>query len=183
MTTKRTDRQKTRAAFARAFRQAGIPSLPAAMRANWRNVVMPWRMLPQPVALALIALVALAMVLDIGEEPIPAPAASEQGSGQRTVTLTLGDYIPGETPCVEDAVYDTVGETCIHVDRIMPIGSWCEYSEHYTHDVCFLADVSAVDFALAPTGTVAPATVEPTTTDTPTVTPTPTPTSTAPLMP
>ncbi len=75
MTTKRTERQKTRAAFARAFKQAGAPSLPAFIRANWRNILMPWRMLPMPIAWALIGLVALAMVLDTGSEEAPVVAA------------------------------------------------------------------------------------------------------------
>lgn len=34
------------------------------------------------------------------------------------ITLTLGDYVGGETPCLEDEVFDHVGQQCIHVDRI-----------------------------------------------------------------
>ncbi len=149
MTKKLTRNQKTRAAFARAFHSAGMSprGVNRIMRANWRNILMPWRMIPAPMAWALIGLVALAMVLDMGAEEAPVVASPD------TVTLTLGDYIPGESPCAEDAVYDTVGETCIHVDRIAPP---------------------------FPTGTVAPATVESTATasPTPTVTASPTPTGT-----
>ena len=131
MTKKLTRRQKTTAAFGRAFVVAGMrPRMVSRlMRAHWRNILMPWRMLPAPMAWALIGLVALAMLLDYGEgnegadanaaapSPTVTVAAAPTVAGA-TITLTLGQYIPGETPCEEDAVYDTVGEECIHVDRI-----------------------------------------------------------------
>ena len=90
MTTKRlSEMQKTRGAFGRAFAQAG-QSLPAALRINWRNVVMPWRMLPQPVALALIGLVALAMVIT------PSEADSKgDGNGCQAAALHLRDVFKG----------------------------------------------------------------------------------------
>ncbi len=117
MTKKLTRKQKARTAFARAFIAAGMSPRQASrmMRANWRNVLMPWRMIPQPVAFALIGLVALAMVLDMGEEePSPAMGAPD------TVTLTLGQYIPGESPCEEDELFDTVGVECVHIERVAP---------------------------------------------------------------
>lgn len=147
MTVKKTNRQKTSAAFGRAFKQAGVPSIPAVVRANWRNIVMPWRMIPQPVAFALIGLVALAMVLDMGAEastiggtsvPTDMDCAEDTviaftgvdtldcvhfeniPASYGTVTLTLGDYVPGESPCVEDEIYDTVAVECIHIDRVAP---------------------------------------------------------------
>ncbi len=116
MTKKLTRRQKTIGAFGRAFISAGMSprAVSRMMRANWRNVVMPWRMIPAPMAWALIGLVALAMILDMGDHEEPAKAAPD------TVTLTLGDYIPSESPCAEDEVYDTVGVRCVHIDRISP---------------------------------------------------------------
>lgn len=129
MTKKLTRRQKTISAFGRAFLVAGVrPRMVSRiMRANWRNIIMPWRMIPAPMAWALIGLVALAMVLDYGSEGsegsvagAPVSIAVAPTGAPDTITLTLGDYIAGETPCEEDAVYDTVGRECIHVDRIMP---------------------------------------------------------------
>ena len=86
MTTKRrTEIQKTRGAFARAFTQAGR-SLPTALRLNWRNVLMPWRLLPMPVALALIGLVALAMIIAPDE-------ATGKGNGCRAAALDVRDTL------------------------------------------------------------------------------------------
>ncbi len=146
-TPRKTDMQKTRGAFARAFTQTG-QAIPALLRTNWRNIVMPWRMLPHPVALALIGLVALAMVLDMGEEPVSTIGSTAVPStldcaedtviaftgvdtlacvhfenipaSYGTVTLTLGDYVPGESPCAEDEIYDTVAVECVHIDRVAP---------------------------------------------------------------
>lgn len=56
-------------------------------------------------------------------ERVGASAPSEAPtptSVQGTVTLTVGDYVPGETPCQEDELYDHVTDVCIHVDRVGP---------------------------------------------------------------
>jgi len=108
MTKKLTRNQKTRAAFGRAFVTAGMSPRAASriMRANWRNVVMPWRMIPNSIVLALIALVALAMVLDIGEEPVSptmsAPDAvvcvAEQEAEQEAEPTEQAPAMPRATP-------------------------------------------------------------------------------------
>ena len=108
MTTKRkTEIEKARGQFVRAFRQLGR-SLPAALRANWRNVLMPWRMLPLPLALALVALIALAMVLD---------------EGDATSATVGGTLVPATLDCEEDEVIGFVGIpdtlVCVHVDSFV----------------------------------------------------------------
>ena len=41
------------------------------------------------------------------------------GKGE-TITLTIGEYVSGETSCAEDEIYDHVTDACIHIDRIAP---------------------------------------------------------------
>ncbi len=106
-TRRKTEIEKARGQFARAFVQLGR-SIPATLRANWRNVLMPWRMLPMPVALALVALVGLAMVLDTGEE----------------IGATVGGtLVPAALDCEEDEVIGFVGIpdllVCVHVDSLL----------------------------------------------------------------
>lgn len=118
MAKKLTEGAKVRRSFRRSFAQLGR-MLPAILVRNWRNVLMPWRMLPYPIALSLIGLVALAMVCTDPEpgtwqEPESIPTSED------TITLTLGDFVGGETPCQEDEIFDHVGRECIHVDRILP---------------------------------------------------------------
>lgn len=97
MVTKRlSEMAKARRAFRRAFAQLG-QSLPALARNNWRNVLMPWRLLPQPIALALIGLVALAMVLN------PPEADSFD------VATIGGTAVPSTLACEEDEVIGFVG--------------------------------------------------------------------------
>ena len=90
-------------------------ALPMVTRVNWRNVVMPWRMIPAPVALALIALVALAMVLDNGDD-VAASSAD--------VTIGADTVAPG-TSCEEDEVIGYLvllggeGVGCIHYEYIV----------------------------------------------------------------
>ncbi len=92
-------------------------ALPMVARVNWRNVVMPWRMLPMPVAIALIALVALAMVLDNGDVP-----ASAEGNGEG-VTIGADTVAPGTT-CAEDevityrALLGGEGVGCVHYEYL-----------------------------------------------------------------
>ncbi len=100
-----------------------VAALPLMARVNWRNVVMPWRMLPAPVALALIALVALAMVLDRGsdavaQQPIPAPL-----SGQGV--MVGADTVAPGTRCEEDevityrALIGGQGVGCVHYEYVV----------------------------------------------------------------
>ncbi len=106
-TRRKTEIEKARGQFARAFVQLGR-SIPATLRANWRNVLMPWRMLPMPVALALVALVGLAMVLDTGDD----------------IGATVGGtLVPAALDCEEDEVIGFVGIpdllVCVHVDSLL----------------------------------------------------------------
>ncbi len=108
MTTRRkTEIAKARGQFARAFAQLGR-SLPATLRANWRNVLMPWRMLPMPLALALVALIGLAMVLD---------------EGDTTGATVGGTLVPVALDCEEDEVigFNGIPDTlvCVHVDSFV----------------------------------------------------------------
>ena len=55
MVTKRlSEMAKARRAFHLAFAQLG-QALPATLQANWLNILFPFRLLPQPVALARLA--------------------------------------------------------------------------------------------------------------------------------
>ncbi len=89
-------RGDTRRAVVRMLR-----ALPVVARVNWRNIVMPWRLIPMPVALALIALVALAMLLDTGDDASAQPAVSPAvGEG-----VVIGaDTVAAGTRCAEDEV-------------------------------------------------------------------------------
>ncbi len=93
-----------------------VKALPVVARVTWRNVVMPWRMLPAPVALALIALVALAMVLDTGDN---VNADNVQG------VVIGGDTVPPGTHCQEDDVitYRVLlggqGVGCVHYEYVI----------------------------------------------------------------
>ncbi len=72
-------------------------------------------------------------VLVTGHDPAPTPtvavtptatpyvsALPAAGLGGDTITLTIGNYVSGETPCAEDAIFDHVTVECIHIDRIAP---------------------------------------------------------------
>lgn len=113
VTPKRSECAKTRGAFRRAFSQLGR-SLPALARNHWRDVLMPWRLLPQPVALSLIGLVALAMVCSdpapgtFGEPtltPEPPAGLSEQAieiiedcdNAGGVLDMTTGECVTGAT--------------------------------------------------------------------------------------
>jgi hypothetical protein len=139
VTPRKTESEKTRAAFGRAFGQL-TRGLPSILVRNWRNVLMPWRMLPYPIALALIGLVALAIVF--------APPETTDAERDGTITLTLGDYVPGETSCEEDAVFDHVSNECIHVDRILSAecmgATRLEYEIEGGSPTCSLAPTTAL---------------------------------------
>lgn len=153
MTKRLTRRQKTIGAFARAFVVAGMrPRLVSRMmRAHWRNILMPWRMLPMPIAWALIGLVALAMILDTGDD---------------LQTSTIGaNTVPYALDCEEDEViaFDSTARApyplaCVHIDTLAspPAAVVATVEPHY-HEV--------------PTPTPTP-----TPTASPTASPTPTPT-------
>jgi hypothetical protein len=100
--------------FRRAFAQSA-QSLPAMLRHNWRNVLMPWRMLPYPIALALIGLVALAMVCT---EPIAEPVADPVPTLE--ASTVGGTVVPDGLDCAEDEVIGFVGIpdtlVCVHPD-------------------------------------------------------------------
>ncbi len=95
-----------------------LGALPMVARVNWRNVVMPWRMLPAPVALALIGLVALAMVLDNGDAATAQPI---EGYG---VVIGADTVAPG-TRCAEDevityrALLGGPGVGCVHYEYVI----------------------------------------------------------------
>ncbi len=118
MTKKLTSRQKTIGAFGRAFISAGMSprAVSRMMRANWRNVVMPWRMLPAPMAWALIGLVALAMILDMGE-PAEEPAhAIGDASVSFCVPVEVYAYLAPE-------VFDGVAGPCAYTPTPTPTPS------------------------------------------------------------
>lgn len=138
MTTKRkTEMQKARGAFGRAFTQTG-QAIPATVRRHWRKLLMPWTMLPHSVALALIGLVALAMVLDTGD-------------GSATIG---GTAVPSTLDCAEDESIAFVGIpdtlVCVHVDNFAePDAHGCTRPAFYSGiDVygqrCTLSQVSSV---------------------------------------
>ncbi len=45
------------------------------------------------------------------------------------INLTLGDFVPGETPCQEDEIFDHVTIRCIHRDDIYSETSSLSYLE------------------------------------------------------
>ena len=96
-----------------------VKALPIIARVNWRTVVMPWRLIPMPVALALIALVALAMVLDNGDN-VDASAGTLEGQG----VMIGGDTVDAGTRCEEDEVitYRVLlggsGVGCVNVEYV-----------------------------------------------------------------
>lgn len=112
VTKRKTEMEKTRAAFGRAFSQL-FRRLPATLRRNWLNILMPWRLLPQPVALALIGLVALAMV-----------CAPPTDAGRDASTIG-GTLVPDGLHCAEDEVIGFVGIpdtlVCVHTDKLQEL--------------------------------------------------------------
>ncbi len=156
MTTKRkSELTKTAGAFRRAFKQAR-ESMPAVLREHWKTILFPIRLVPTPVALALIALVALAMILY--------PPVDEAG------TATIGGQdVPSALHCEEDETIGFVGipDTllCVHYENYAePDAGGCTRPAFYAESVgvCVLA------VAPVPTST-------PTVPSTPTATPTSTP--------
>ena len=95
-----------------------LGALPVVARVNWKNIVMPWRMLPAPVALALIGLVALAMVLDNGDAVTAQPV---DGQG----VVIGGDTVAPGTRCEEDevityrALLGGQGVGCVHYEYVI----------------------------------------------------------------
>lgn len=111
-------------------------------RPSWRTILMPWRLIPSPVALALIALVALAMVLDSGEEVTATDGISHQAVGiiddcadtggildmtdGVCYAITIGaDTVAPGTACAEDEVISYLvllggeGVGCVHYEYIV----------------------------------------------------------------
>ena len=97
-----------------------VGSLPMVARVNWRTLVMPWRLIPMPVAMALIALVALAMVLDKGDD-MQVSAFPLDGQG---VTIG-GDTVAPGTRCAEGevityrALMGGTGVGCVHYEYLV----------------------------------------------------------------
>lgn len=95
-----------------------VRALPVVTRLNWRNVFMPWRLVPMPIGMALIALVALAMILDTGSD---ANADTLEGQG---VMIGADTVSPG-TRCEEDEVitYRVLmggqGVGCVHYEYVV----------------------------------------------------------------
>lgn len=145
MVTKRLSHaEKVHRAFGRAFSLLGVPAL---VRRNWLNVLMPWRLLPYPIALSLIGLVALAMVCSdpapgTWQEPTstPEPAGisgqaiaiigtcADKGgtldmtTGECIMPATVGGtFVPADLACEEDQVIGFVGIpdtlVCIQFDE------------------------------------------------------------------
>ncbi len=117
MTTRRkSEFEKARGDVRRSISRM-VRMLPYLAFVNWRNIVMPWRMLPVPVALALIALVALAMILDNGSDANAQPLAQDVTIGSDTVA-------PG-THCEEDevisyrALLGGQGVGCVHYEYVI----------------------------------------------------------------
>lgn len=82
-TPRKSEISKAAGAFRRAFVQLQR-ALPATIRQHWLTILFPIRLIPSPVALALIALFALAMYLNpsaevasIGGQDVP-PLACEE---------------------------------------------------------------------------------------------------------
>ena len=99
VTKRKSEFQKARGESWRAVKSMGR-ALPILARVNWRNIVMPWRMIPMPLAMALIALVALAMVLDRGDD---VASATDQALGGSAVMIG-GDTVAPGTHCEEDEI-------------------------------------------------------------------------------
>lgn len=121
VTKRKSELAKARGETLRAASRM-VKALPMVARVNWRNIVMPWRMLPAPVALALIALVALAMVLDTGSDASATgePPTPIQGQG----VMVGGDTVAPGTRCAEDDVitYRVLmggsGVGCVHYEYL-----------------------------------------------------------------
>lgn len=113
VTKRKSELQKASGDCRRAFGRM-VAALPMVARVNWRNVVMPWRLIPAPVALALIALVALAMVLDNGDNV----------TANGDVVIGADVVAPGTT-CAEDEVISYLaplgreGVGCVHYEYIV----------------------------------------------------------------
>ncbi len=108
VTKRKSELSKTAGAFRRAFSQAGSAT-PAVLRANWRTILFPIRLVPTSVVLALIALVALAMILYPPVDETAEPA-------------TIGGQdVPSSLHCQEDESIGFVGVpdtlVCVHVDN------------------------------------------------------------------
>ncbi len=116
VTKRKSELQKASGDVRRSFGRM-VAALPMVARVNWRNIVMPWRMIPVPVALALIGLVALAMVLDNGDAPANANAGGDVVIG--------GDVVAPGTRCAEDEVISYLaplggeGVGCVHYEYIV----------------------------------------------------------------
>ena len=116
VTKRKTELAKATGDVRRAFGRF-MRALPTVARINWRNVLMPWRLIPAPVALALIALVALAMVLDNGDS---ADATATDGD-----VVIGGDVVAPGTRCEEDeviyyrALMGGQGVGCVHYEYIV----------------------------------------------------------------
>lgn len=98
-----------------------VKALPM-VRVNWRNVIMPWRLIPMPIAMALIALVALAMVLDNGDN---VGASVGVGVLEEQRVMIGGDTVDPGTRCEEDEIiYYRVlmggtGVGCVHYEYLV----------------------------------------------------------------
>jgi hypothetical protein len=164
VTKRKSDLSKTAGAFRRAFTQlARSLPIPAALRRNWLSVLFPIRLVSQPVALALIALVALVLVLD---------ALGALDDDTLTPATIGGQDVPA-LACEEDETIGFVGIpdtlVCVHFENyaVQDVGG-CVRPAFYVEaaDRCVLV---AVPPASAPTATVT-ATATATGTATPTAT-------------
>lgn len=119
VTRRKSEFEKARGEMRRGLHSL-IRAVPVLARLHWRDLVMPWRRLSAPVALALIALVALAMILDTGENVNADPVLPE-GAG----VMVGGDVVAPGTRCEEDEVitYRVLmggeGVGCVHYDYVV----------------------------------------------------------------
>ena len=150
-TPRKSELSKTASAFRRAFAQLGqVLPIPRMARAlPWRSILMPWQWIPSPVMLAMIALVALAMVLDT----LAAPS---------TVATIGGQDVP-PLACEEDETIGFVGIpdtlVCVHYENYAEQDAGgCIRPAFYVEaaGVCVLAVPPAS--TPAPAGTATPAT-------------------------
>ena len=104
VTKRKTEFSKASGDLRRSFARMWH-ALPVVGRANWRMLLQPWRMVPAPVALALIALIALAMVLDTGEQTSASGGTVTAATATPDTSIMIGaDTVAPGTQCQEDEV-------------------------------------------------------------------------------
>lgn len=147
-TPRKSELSKTASAFRRAFVQLR-QALPSTLRANWKTILFPIRLVPVPVALALIALVALAMILYPPVDDVP--------------VATIGGQDVPPLACEEDETIGFVGVpdtlVCVHYENYAePDAGGCTRPAFHAEalGVCVLA-VSPTPGSMASPTAVSPA--------------------------